>query len=92
MRSLRGFFAAFIITLCVLGLVIGLYVVGYNSRLTMSGSTVSYRVENGRVVITDDTPTCVPAPREYELLPAPARLFLELLTQAARLLETFVPF
>lgn len=96
MRKMSAFFTAFAVTLCVLGLGVGLFAAGYNSRRVVVGDnapTASYTLENGRLMITDANGNTValavtekreiPAP----LTPAPARVSLRLLRGVVALAE-----
>ncbi len=94
MRKFRGFCAAFAVTLCVLGLGVGLYTVGYNSRrMTEGDKNGEFTVENGKIHLTsasgkqlslapiDETAHTAP------LCPAPARVTLQLLRGVAALAD-----
>ncbi len=95
MKRFGVFMSAFCITLCVLGLAIGLYTVGYRSRRMMTGdvSSGSYRLENGQLILNDvnGNQTVITTPRESHtavpLLPAPARMSLHLLRALTILAE-----
>jgi len=96
MGKCKAFFTAFAVTMCVLGLGVGLFTVGYNSRRVAKGdniTTASYDLQNGQFILTDaagksvtltvaeETETVAP------LIPAPARVGGQLLRGIAVLAE-----
>ncbi len=91
MRKLRGFCTAFAVTMCVLGLGVGLFTVGYNSRKLAHGEGAEggYCMQNGRLLLTDQNGNqlTVQVVEEQKvtapLLPAPARLTLHILRGVA---------
>lgn len=96
MRKVSAFFTAFAVTLCVLGLGVGLFTVGYNSRRVARGDnvpTASYTLQNGQLILTDANGNTVALAVTEEqhaaapLTPAPARLSLRLLRGVAALAE-----
>lgn len=81
MKKAKGFFGAFTVTLCVLGLGAGLFVAGYNSRRMAKGSeSAAYRFDGGTLLLTDsagNTVRLMPVAEENPrtaLLPAPLRV------------------
>ena len=96
MRNVRAFFAAFAVTLCVLGLGVGLFTVGYNSKRVAQGDSApspSYKLQNGQFTLTDANGTSVTLAvveeeqRLAPLVPAPVRVSLRLLRGVAFLAE-----
>lgn len=96
MRKVSAFFTAFAVTLCVLGLGVGLFTVGYNSKRVAQGDgtpTASYTLQNGRLILTDangNTVALAVAQEQHAtapLTPAPARVSLRLLRGVAALAE-----
>ena len=96
MRKVSAFFTAFAVKLCVLGLGVGLFTVGYNSRRVAKGDhapTASYKLQNGQLIVTDangNTVTLAVAEEQQAtapLTPAPARLSVRLLRGVAVLAE-----
>lgn len=96
MRKLRSFCTAFAVTMCVLGLGVGLFVVGYNSRRLSEGENTgaAYRLESGQLLLTDAKGNRVKlAPVEEQrmtapLVPAPARVTLHFLRGIAAAVDT----
>ncbi len=95
MRKLRGFCTAFTVTMCILGLGVGLFVVGYNSRRMAQGDSVgTYRLENGKFKLTDQNGnemTLAPVDEQQTtapLTPAPLRVTLHFLRGVAAAAET----
>lgn len=94
MQKLRGFCTAFAVTMCILGLGVGLLTVGYNSRKLAQGEGQGgYRMQNGQLLLTDQngrqfTVQAVDEQAvEAPLIPAPARVALHLLRGVAVLAE-----
>ncbi len=96
MRKWKAFFTAFAVTMCVLGLGVGLFTVGYNSRRIAQGDaapTASYKLQNGRLTLTDASGASVTLSviEEKEvtapLTPAPVRVGGQLLRGIALVAE-----
>ncbi len=95
MRHFRTFTTAFAVTMCVLGLGVGLFTVGYNSKRVAEGDhapTASYKLQNGLLTLTDASGASVTLQVEEQrtttpLIPAPARMSLRLLRGVACLAE-----
>ncbi len=95
MRKVSAFFTAFAVTLCVLGLGVGLFTVGYNSKRVAQGEyapAASYKLQNGQFTLTDAsgrsvTLAVVEQSATAPLTPAPVRVSLRLLRGVATLAE-----
>lgn len=81
MKKAKGFFGAFAVTLCVLGLGAGLFAAGHNSHRMARGddTDAAYRFDGGTLLLTDsagNTVRLMPVAEEdtrAALLPAPLR-------------------
>lgn len=96
MGKTKAFFTAFTVTMCVLGLGVGLFAVGYNSRKIAEGENApaaSYKLQNGKLTLTDQNGASVTlaVTEEQEvavpLVPAPARVALQVLRGVATIAE-----
>lgn len=96
MGKCKAFFTAFAVTMCILGLGVGLFTVGYNSRKVAQGDaapTASYKLQNGQLTLTDASGASVTLAVTEEkettapLIPAPARVGGQLLRGIAVLAE-----
>lgn len=94
MRTIRGAFAAFAVTVCVLGLGVGLYTVGYNSRRVLEGKTDNgLSLQDGKLLtctVDGTRVTLQPADEtayKTAVCPAPLRVSARLLQKAAALAE-----
>ena len=92
---MRTFCTAFVVTVCLVGLFVGLFAVGYGSRRTAQGEGLpfTYRIQNGRLLITDQTGETYTLQLTREdantapLTPAPIRLSGHLVQTLTVLIE-----
>ncbi len=98
MRTFKSFMAAFFITLCVLGLGVGLLVVGYNTRRIAEGEAVaqvSYRLDKGVITLSDRKGGSITLALAEEktaapLVPAPIRVSLRAVRYGIEALEKLI--
>ncbi len=79
----RTFFATLVLSLCLLGLVLAVFLINYNIRTTIHGQvefSLSYTMEAGVPVLTDQggTPLWSPPAGAQVLIDAPTRLLTAL--------------